>query len=249
MNILEIKNLKAKRADGKDAILRGLNLSLPAGRVHAIMGPNGSGKSTLAQVLAGKEDYEILGGEVIYNGQDLLAMNVEERARAGIFLAFQYPTEIHGLSSSIFLRYALNAVRVARGEAALSPMDFVKHLRPLAKKLQIPDDILSRAVNDGFSGGEKKRFEVLQMLLLEPKLIILDEIDSGLDIDAMKTVASAVNEMRNEKTSFLIITHYQRLLDYIQPDVVSVLAKGQIAKEGDKNLAKELEKSGYGQYI
>ncbi|MDI9313247.1 MAG: Fe-S cluster assembly ATPase SufC [Hydrotalea sp.] len=249
MNLLEIKNLKVKREDGKDAILQGIDLTIPAGQVHAIMGPNGSGKSTLAQILAGKSGYELLSGEVLYKGQDLLAMAVEERARAGVFLAFQYPIEIPGLSSSIFLRHAVNGVRQARGEKPLSPMDFVKHLRPLAEKLQITDAMLMRAVNDSFSGGEKKRFEALQMLLLDPTMMILDETDSGLDIDAMKTVASAVNSLRDANRSFLVITHYQRLLDYIEPDVVWVLAKGRMVKKGDKNLAKELEESGYGQYL
>ncbi|MGI9462278.1 MAG: Fe-S cluster assembly ATPase SufC [Alphaproteobacteria bacterium] len=247
--LLDIKNLKAKREDGDDAILQGLNLSLPMGEVHAIMGPNGSGKSTLAQVLAGKQGYELLSGEVLYNGKNLLDMEVDERSRAGLFLAFQYPVEIPGLSSSIFLRHAINGVRAGRGEKPLSPMDFVKHLRPLAEKLHISDALLTRAINHGFSGGEKKRFEALQMLLLEPQLIILDETDSGLDIDAMKTVADAVNGLRNHKRSFLVITHYQRLLDYIEPDVVWVLVNGAIVKQGDKNLAIELEKNGYGQYI
>ena len=249
MDLLEIKNLKAKREDGKDAILQGLDLTLPAGQVHAIMGPNGSGKSTLAQLLAGKGGYELLGGKVLYQGKDLLEMAVEERARAGVFLAFQYPIEIPGLSSSIFLRHAVNGVRAGRGEKPLSPMEFVAYLRPMAKKLEITDAMLTRAVNDGFSGGEKKRFEALQMLLLDPTLIILDETDSGLDIDAMKTVAAAVNSLRDQKRSFLVITHYQRLLDYIEPDVVWVLASGRMVKKGDKNLAKELEKNGYGQYL
>ncbi|MCX8515807.1 MAG: Fe-S cluster assembly ATPase SufC [Alphaproteobacteria bacterium] len=247
--MLDIKNLWAKRSEGEEAILQGIDLQLPKGQVHAIMGPNGSGKSTMAQLLAGKEGYDILSGSVLYCGQDLLAMKVEERARAGVFLAFQYPVEIPGLTVSVFLRHAVNAVRKARGEKILSPLDFIKWLRPKAAQLHIDDEMLGRAVNDGFSGGEKKRFEALQMILLEPKLIILDETDSGLDIDAMKVVADAVNSLRDGQRSFLVITHYQRLLHYIQPDVVWVLAKGRMVEKGDKQLAEELEQHGYAKYL
>ena len=242
--MLTIKNLHAK-VDNKD-ILRGINLSINAGEVHAIMGPNGSGKSTLANVLAGRDNYTVTAGEVIYLGKDLLAMPAEERARAGIFLAFQYPVEIPGVSNINLLKAALNAIRKHRGESDLDAMDFLKFVKDKMKLMQMDQSFMSRAVNEGFSGGEKKRNEVLQMSVLEPKLAILDETDSGLDIDAMKVVSAGVNANRTPERSMLVVTHYQRLLDYIVPDFVHVLSHGRIVKSGRKDLALELEAKGYG---
>jgi Fe-S cluster assembly ATP-binding protein len=245
--MLEIKNLHVT-VDGRE-ILRGIDLSIAPGELHAVMGPNGSGKSTLAYVLTGREGYEITEGQVLYEGRDLLEMAPEERAAEGVFLAFQYPVEIPGVPNSTFLREALNAVRRHRGEDTLDAMQFVKLLRAKVKELGVPDDMLKRAVNVGFSGGEKKRNEVLQMAILEPKLSILDETDSGLDIDALKTIAEGVNALRAPDRSALVITHYQRLLDYILPDRVHVLARGRIAQSGGKELAVELERSGYAAFV
>jgi Fe-S cluster assembly ATP-binding protein len=246
MALLEIKNLHAG-IDGKE-ILKGLDLSVNAGEVHAIMGPNGSGKSTLAYVLAGKADYEPTQGEVLFNGQNLFDMSPDERAAAGLFLAFQYPLEIPGVATMTFLRTALNAQRKKRGEPELSTPQFLKTVRDAAKKLDIDQEMLRRGVNVGFSGGEKKRNEVLQMALLEPKLAILDETDSGLDIDALKIAADGVNRLRGPGRSFVVITHYQRLLNYIVPDVVHVLSAGRIVRTGGKELALELEARGYAEY-
>ena len=245
--MLEIKNLHAT-VDGKE-ILRGIDLIIAPGAVHAVMGPNGSGKSTLAYVLTGREGYDVTEGEVLYEGRNLLEMAPEERAAEGVFLAFQYPVEIPGVPNSTFLREALNAVRRHRGEDTLDAMQFVKLLRAKVKELGVADDMLKRAVNVGFSGGEKKRNEVLQMAILEPKLAILDETDSGLDIDALKTIAEGVNALRSPERSALVITHYQRLLDYIVPDHVHVLARGRIVQSGGKELAQELERSGYAAYV
>jgi len=245
--MLEIKNLHAT-VDGKE-ILRGIDLTIAPGAVHAVMGPNGSGKSTLAYVLTGREGYDVTEGEVLYEGRNLLEMAPEERAAEGVFLAFQYPVEIPGVPNSTFLREALNAVRRHRGEDTLDAMQFVKLLRAKVKELGVADDMLKRAVNVGFSGGEKKRNEVLQMAILEPKLAILDETDSGLDIDALKTIAEGVNALRSPERSALVITHYQRLLDYIVPDHVHVLARGRIVQSGGKELAQELERSGYAAYV
>jgi Fe-S cluster assembly ATP-binding protein len=247
MPLLEIKDLHA-RVDDK-TILQGINLSMEAGEIHAIMGPNGSGKSTLSYVLSGREGYEVTGGEVLYQGVDLLQMVPEIRAREGVFLAFQYPVEIPGVATTTFLKAALNAVRKHRGESELDAMQFVKLAREKATSLNIGDDMLKRAINTGFSGGEKKRAEVLQMALLEPRLAILDETDSGLDIDALKVVAGGVNALRSADRSMLIITHYQRLLDFIIPDHVHVLAGGRIVKSGGKELALELEEKGYGEFL
>ena len=241
--MLEIKNLTARIEDKE--ILRGVNLVVPDGEIHAIMGPNGAGKSTLSYVLSGREGYEVTGGEVTYNGQDLLAMEPEERAAAGVFLAFQYPVELPGVGNANFIRTALNAVRRARGEDELDAVAFLKLARAAVKSLSMPDDMLKRNVNVGFSGGEKKRNEVLQMALLQPGLAILDETDSGLDIDALKVVAEGVNALRGPKFSALVITHYQRLLDHIVPDRVHVLAAGRIVRSGGPELAKELEARGY----
>jgi Fe-S cluster assembly ATP-binding protein len=246
MALLEIKNLHVE-IDGKE-ILRGVDLSVNAGEVHAIMGPNGSGKSTLAYVLAGKADYEPTQGEVLFNGQNLFDMSPDERAAAGMFLAFQYPLEIPGVATMTFLRTALNAQRKKRGEAELSTPQFLKTVRDTAKILGIDQEMLRRGVNVGFSGGEKKRNEVLQMALLEPKLAILDETDSGLDIDALKIAADGVNRLRGPGRSFVVITHYQRLLNYIVPDVVHVLSAGRIVRTGGKELALELEARGYAEY-
>jgi len=246
--MLEIKNLHVKIAEEDAEIIRGLNLSVPKGEVHAIMGPNGSGKSTLAYVLAGKDDYEVTEGEILWNGENLLDMEPDERARAGVFLAFQYPLEIPGVASMTFMRTAINAHRKARGEGELSTPDFMKLVREKAGDLGISMDMLKRPVNSGFSGGEKKRFEILQMSLLEPGLCVLDETDSGLDIDAVRIVADGVNKLRDPNRAILAITHYQRLLDYIVPDHVHVLINGKIARSGDKSLALELEKSGYAAY-
>jgi Fe-S cluster assembly ATP-binding protein len=246
MPLLEIKNLHVE-VDGKK-ILNGLNLTVEKGSVHAIMGPNGSGKSTLAHVLAGKADYDITEGQVLFNGENILDMTPDERAAKGIFLAFQYPLEIPGVASMTFLRTALNAQRRKRGEPELQVPEFMKRVNALAGQLGIDREMLRRAVNVGFSGGEKKRNEILQMALLEPKLCVLDETDSGLDIDALKVVADGVNRLRGPERGFVVITHYQRLLDYIVPDVVHVLSRGRIVKTGGKELALELESTGYAQY-
>jgi Fe-S cluster assembly ATP-binding protein len=246
MVLLEIKNLHVE-IDGKE-ILKGLDLTVNAGKVHAIMGPNGSGKSTLAYVLAGKAGYEPTAGEVLFNGKNLFDMSPDERAAAGLFLAFQYPLEIPGVATMTFLRTALNAQRKKRGEAELSTPQFLKAVRDTAAKLGIDPDMLRRGVNVGFSGGEKKRNEVLQMALLEPRLAILDETDSGLDIDALKIAADGVNRLRGPDRSFVVITHYQRLLNYIVPDVVHVLSAGRVVKTGGKELALELEARGYAEY-
>jgi Fe-S cluster assembly ATP-binding protein len=245
--MLEIKNLHA-RVDGKD-ILRGIDLVMRPGEVHAIMGPNGSGKSTLSYVLAGRDGYEVTQGDVLFNGQSLLSMEPEERAREGVFLAFQYPVEIPGVANAVFLRSAVNAVRKHRGIPELDAMSFLKLARAKMKQLQMDEKFLQRPVNVGFSGGEKKRNEVFQMLMLEPSLMLLDETDSGLDIDALKIVAEGVNALRGPERSALVITHYQRLLDYIVPDHVHVLAKGRIVKSGGKELALELEAKGYADIV
>ncbi len=244
--LLEVKNLAVK-VDDRD-ILKGLDLAVNAGEVHAIMGPNGSGKSTLSHVLSGKPGYEVAGGEVKFEGADLLALAPDERAARGIFLAFQYPMEIPGVATMTFLRTALNAQRKARGEPELSTPDFLKRVKQEAVKLSIDVDMLRRPVNVGFSGGEKKRNEILQMALLAPKLAVLDETDSGLDIDALKVVADGVNRLRSPDRAMLVITHYQRLLDHIVPDVVHVLSKGRIVRTGGRDLALELEAKGYAEY-
>ncbi|HML07702.1 MAG TPA: Fe-S cluster assembly ATPase SufC [Xanthobacteraceae bacterium] len=246
MALLEIKNLHVA-IDGKE-ILKGLDLAVNAGEVHAIMGPNGSGKSTLAYVLAGKADYEPTAGEARFDGKDLFAMEPDERAAAGLFLAFQYPLEIPGVATMTFLRTALNAQRKKRGEAELSTPEFLRKVREVAGKLGVNQEMLRRAVNVGFSGGEKKRNEVLQMALFEPRLAVLDETDSGLDIDALKIVADGVNRLRSPDRSTVVITHYQRLLNYIVPDVVHVLSRGRIVRTGGKELALELEARGYAEY-
>ncbi len=242
--MLEIKGLTAE-VDGKP-ILKGIDLVVPPGEVHAIMGPNGSGKSTLSYVLSGRDGYEVTDGTATLNGQDLLAMEPEERAAAGVFLAFQYPVELPGVGNATFLRTALNAIRRAKGESELDAMQFLKLARERMKALSMNDEMLKRGVNVGFSGGEKKRNEILQMALLQPKLAILDETDSGLDIDALKIVSEGVNAMRGPEFSALVITHYQRLLDYIVPDRVHVLMGGRIVRSGGPELAKELEAQGYG---
>ena len=244
--MLSIRDLRTE-VDGKE-ILKGISLDLAAGEVHAVMGPNGSGKSTLSYVLAGRDGYGITGGSATFQGRDLFEMEVEERAVAGIFLAFQYPVEIPGVSNLTFLKTALNAVRKARGEAELDALDFLKLARAKASTLEMSDALLQRAVNEGFSGGEKKRNEIFQMAMLEPRLAILDETDSGLDIDALKTVADGVNALRSPDRTMLVITHYQRLLDYIVPDRVHVLSAGRIVKSGDAGLARELEAQGYAAY-
>ncbi len=241
--MLKIENLTARVA-GKD-ILNGIDLSINAGEVHAIMGPNGSGKSTLAQVLAGREDYEITGGRVTFEGQDLLALKPEERARAGLFLGFQYPVEIPGVNNVYLLKAALNAKRKAAGLPEVDAYEFLALIKQKMKFMEMSETFLTRGVNEGFSGGEKKRNEILQMLVLEPKLAILDETDSGLDIDALKIVAKGVNSLRDPKRAVVLVTHYQRLLDYIVPDQVHVLSGGRILKSGDKSLAFELEERGY----
>jgi Fe-S cluster assembly ATP-binding protein len=246
MPLLEIKNLHVE-VDGKK-ILNGLDLAIEKGSVHAIMGPNGSGKSTLAHVLAGKADYKVTQGQVLFDGEDALALSPDERAARGIFLAFQYPLEIPGVATMTFLRTALNAQRKKRGEAELSTPEFLKRVRAVAGKLGIEPDMLRRPVNVGFSGGEKKRNEIMQMALLAPRLCVLDETDSGLDIDALKVVAEGVNSLRSPERAFVVITHYQRLLDYIVPDVVQVLARGRIVRTGGKEIALELEAKGYAQY-
>ena len=241
--LLEIKNLHANVAGSE--ILKGIDLKVGLGEVHAIMGPNGSGKSTLAQVLAGRDLYTVTDGEVLYDGKDLLELEPEERAREGIFLAFQYPVEIPGVNNTYFLRAALNAARKHRGEEELDAMDFLTIIKEKIKLLEMDDDLLSRPVNEGFSGGEKKRNEIFQMAVLEPKLAIMDETDSGLDIDALKTVANGVNSLRGKDRSIIVVTHYQRLLNYIVPDFVHVLSNGRIVKSGGKELALELEEKGY----
>ncbi len=241
--MLEIRNLHARVEDKE--ILKGISLSVKPGEVHAIMGPNGSGKSTLASVLSGRDGYEVTEGSVEYLGRDLLELDADERAREGMFLAFQYPVEIPGVNNMYFLRAAVNAVRRHRGEPELDAGQFLKTVRQMLKLLEMPEALLSRAVNVGFSGGEKKRNEIFQMALLAPKLAILDETDSGLDIDALRQVAAGVNKLRAPDRAFVLITHYQRLLDYIEPDHVHVLAQGKIVMSGGKELATELEKSGY----
>ena len=242
--MLEIKDLHVEV--GGVEILTGIDLKVPPGEVHAVMGPNGTGKSTLAQVLAGNENFKVTRGQVLFNGEDLLAMDPEERAREGLFLGFQYPVAIPGVSNSYFIKTALNALRRHHGEPELDAMDFLGVIKEKLALLEMDDGMINRPVNEGFSGGEKKRNEILQMAVLEPKLAILDEADSGLDIDALKVVAAGVNSMRGPDRSFIVITHYQRLLDYITPDVVHVLYGGRIAKSGGKELALELESKGYG---
>lgn len=241
--MLTITDLQASVDD--KAILKGINLEIKAGEVHAIMGPNGSGKSTLASVLAGREEYEVTGGSVDFDGEDLFEMSPEERAAAGIFLAFQYPVEIPGVTTINFLKTALNEIRKSRGEESLDAAQFLKLMREKAKLVNIDDSLLKRSLNEGFSGGEKKRNEIFQMAMLEPKLAILDETDSGLDIDALRIVAEGVNKLRSPENAVIVVTHYQRLLDYIVPDYVHVLYKGRIVKSGPKELALELEEKGY----
>jgi Fe-S cluster assembly ATP-binding protein len=242
--MLEIRNLHASA--GGTPIIKGIDLSIGAGEIHAVMGPNGSGKSTLSNVLAGRPGYEVTQGEILFEGRDLTEMEPELRAREGIFLAFQYPVEIPGVNNNYFLKTALNAIREHRGEPELDAMDFLGLIKEKMKLVEMPEDLMGRSINEGFSGGEKKRNEVLQMLLLEPKLCILDETDSGLDIDALRVIAGGVNALRDPERSMLIITHYQRLLDYIVPDHVHVLAGGRIVRSGGKELAHELEEKGYG---
>jgi len=246
--MLEIKNLHARIAEDGKEILRGVNLTVNAGEVHAIMGPNGSGKSTLSYILAGKEDYEITEGEILFNGENLLELGPDERAAAGVFLAFQYPIEIPGVATMEFLKTAMNAQRRARGEAEMTIPAFMKAVKEKAADLKVSMDMLKRPLNVGFSGGEKKRAEILQMALLEPKLCVLDETDSGLDIDALRIVSEGVNKLRSPDRSMIVITHYQRLLDHIVPDVVHVMSRGRIVKTGGADLALELEKSGYADY-
>ena len=247
--MLEIKDLRVNLEDENKEILKGVDLTVEAGKVHAIMGPNGSGKSTLSYVLSGKEGYEVIDGTVLLNGGDILEMEPEERASAGLFLAFQYPVEIPGVGNMTFLRTAVNAQRKARGEQEISATDFLKQVRERAKSLQIDSEMLKRPVNVGFSGGEKKRNEILQMAMLEPKMCILDETDSGLDVDAMKLVAEGVNSLRGAGRGFLVITHYQRLLDHIKPDVVHIMADGRIVKTGGPELALEVENNGYSEIL
>ncbi len=241
--MLKVTNLHVG-IDGKE-ILKGLDFAAAAGEVHAIMGPNGSGKSTFAQVLAGREDYQVTAGSVVFDGQDLFEMAAEERARAGLFLAFQYPVEIPGVSNTYFLKAALNSILKSRGERELDAMEFLKLVRDRVKLVELDESLLKRPVNEGFSGGEKKRNEIFQMAVLEPKLAILDETDSGLDIDALRVVAKGVNSLRNEERTFVVITHYQRLLEYIVPDFVHVMVDGRIVRSGGKELALELEERGY----
>jgi len=243
--MLEIKKLQVE-IEGTQ-ILRGIDLNVKPGEVHAIMGPNGSGKSTLAQVISGRDLYDVTGGEINYLGKDLLDMEPDERAREGVFMAFQYPVEIPGVSNSYFLKTSLNEIRKHQGLEPLDAMDFLKHIKEKAKLLDISTDMLNRSVNEGFSGGEKKRNEILQMAVLEPKLAIMDETDSGLDIDALRVVADGVNRLRSKDRAIIVVTHYQRLLNYVVPDYVHILLKGKIVKSGDKNLAIELEKKGYDQ--
>ncbi|MFN3349333.1 Fe-S cluster assembly ATPase SufC [Pseudorhodoplanes sp.] len=247
MPLLEVKNLHVEIGGKK--ILNGLDLTVEKGQVHAIMGPNGSGKSTLSYVLAGKDDYDITEGQILFDGENIAEMEPDERAAKGLFLAFQYPIEIPGVATMTFLRTAVNAQRKARGETEMSTPDFMKKVREAAGELGISQEMLRRAVNVGFSGGEKKRNEILQMAMLQPRLAVLDETDSGLDIDALKIVADGVNALRSPDRAFVVITHYQRLLDYIVPDVVHVLSKGRIVRTGGKELALELEEKGYAQYV
>ena len=247
--MLEIKDLRVNLEDENKEILKGVDLTVEAGKVHAIMGPNGSGKSTLSYVLSGKEGYEVIDGTVLLNDNNILEMEPEERASAGLFLAFQYPVEIPGVGNMTFLRTAVNAQRKARGEQEISATDFLKQVRERAKSLQIDSEMLKRPVNVGFSGGEKKRNEILQMAMLEPKMCILDETDSGLDVDAMKLVAEGVNSLRDASRGFLVITHYQRLLDHIKPDVVHIMADGRIVKTGGPELALEVENNGYSEIL
>ncbi|MCB4436239.1 Fe-S cluster assembly ATPase SufC [Alteromonas sp. McT4-15] len=241
--MLSINNLHASVEEKN--IIKGLNLEVKPGEVHAIMGPNGAGKSTLGYVLSGRDGYEVSEGEATLNGKDLLELEVEERAREGLFLAFQYPVEIPGVSNMEFMKESVNAMREQRGEEPLSAAEFLKKAKEACKQVQLPLDFLKRGVNEGFSGGEKKRNEIMQMILLEPKLCILDESDSGLDVDALQVVADGVNSQRDGERSFIVVTHYQRLLDYIKPDFVHILADGKIVKSGDASLALEVEKSGY----
>ena len=247
--MLEIKDLRVNLEDEDKEILKGVDLSVEAGKVHAIMGPNGSGKSTLSYVLSGKDGYEVVSGSVKLDGLDILEIEPEERAAAGLFLAFQYPVEIPGVGNMTFLRTAVNSQRKARGEDEISATDFLKQVRERAKSLQIDAEMLKRPVNVGFSGGEKKRNEILQMAMLEPRMCILDETDSGLDVDAMKLVAEGVNALRDAGRGFLVITHYQRLLDHIKPDVVHIMANGKIVKTGGPELALEVENNGYSEIL
>jgi len=242
--MLEIKNLHARAGDAE--ILKGIDLTIGAGEIHAVMGPNGSGKSTLSGVISGKPSYEVTQGTISFDGMNLLEMEPEKRAQAGIFHAFQYPVEIPGVTNNYFLKASLNAIREARGEEEVDAMDFLTLVKEKMKIVEMPKDLMSRSINEGFSGGEKKRNEVLQMLLLEPRFMVLDETDSGLDIDALRVVAGGVNHLRGPERSMLLITHYQRLLDYIVPDVVHVLSEGRIVRTGGKELAMELEEKGYG---
>ena len=246
MSLLEIKNLHARIEEDGTPILKGLTLTLEAGTVAAIMGPNGSGKSTLAHVLVGRPGYEVTEGSVLYEGKDLLALAPEERAREGVFLSFQYPVEIPGVANTYFLRAALNAVRKHRGLPEVDAMDFVSLVEEKARLLELDDDLMTRSVNEGFSGGEKKRNEIFQMAVLEPKLALLDETDSGLDIDALRIVSRGINALRGPGRAMLVITHYQRLLDHVAPDVIHVLSDGRIVRSGGPELAKELERTGYG---
>jgi Fe-S cluster assembly ATP-binding protein len=246
--MLEIKNLHARIVEDGTEILKGIDLAVPAGEVHAIMGPNGSGKSTLAYVLAGREDYEITAGDILWNGKSIVAMEPDERAAEGVFLAFQYPMEIPGVATMTFLRASVNAVRKRRGAKELTTPEFMRVVKAKAAELGVKDEMLKRPLNVGFSGGEKKRMEVLQMAMLEPSLCVLDETDSGLDIDAIRIVSEGANKLRSSDRAMLVITHYQRLLNYITPDKVHVLAHGRIQKTGGKELALELEKSGYAEF-
>jgi Fe-S cluster assembly ATP-binding protein len=246
--MLEIKDLTVRIADDGKEILKGVDLVVPQGEVHAIMGPNGSGKSTLAYVIAGRDDYEVTGGDILWNGESILEMSPDERAAAGVFLAFQYPLEIPGVATMTFLRSALNSLKKKRGQPELTTPEFLRLVRAKAAELGIKDEMLKRPLNVGFSGGEKKRMEVLQMTMLDPSLCVLDETDSGLDIDAIRIVAEGANRLRSPDRAMLVITHYQRLLDYIVPDKVHVLAHGRIQKSGGKDLALELEKTGYAEF-
>lgn len=245
--MLEIRNLHARAGDHE--ILRGIDLQVGAGEIHSIMGPNGSGKSTLAKILAGREEYEVTEGQILYKGEDLLEMEADERARAGVFMAFQYPVEIPGVSNTQFLKTAVNAVRKERGEEELDTVGFLKLLRERLKLVEMDEKLLKRSVNEDFSGGEKKRYEILQMALLEPSLCVLDETDSGLDIDALQVVSSGINALRSPERAMVIVTHYQRLLDYVQPDKVHVLVNGRVVKSGGKELALELEDKGYAEIL